>query len=144
MTLRISDGVGRLPRRDPVIVAATETLRGAVHVLWAESVGAVVVGDAQHPMGMLSERDVVAALAQGVDPDVSTAAEAMTRYLVSARPEDPLFDVAGQMLDDGIRHLPIVDEHGEVVGMVSVRDLLRPLLVDALGGPPSTHEGRTP
>ena len=63
-----------------------------------------------------------------------TAEEAMTTYVISARPEDPLFDVAAQMLDDAIRHLPVVDENGGVVGMVSVRDLLCPLLLDALGG----------
>ena len=39
------------------------------------------------------------------------------------------------MFDNVIRHVPILDEHGDVSGIVSVRDLLRPLLVGALGGP---------
>ena len=130
----IRDHVGSLAQRNPVFVAPGETLRKAANKLWVESVGALVVGDAHHPSGVISERDVVAQLAQGADPDTMTAEEAMTNYLISARPGGPLFDVAAQMLDDAIRHIPIVDENGDIVGMVSVRDLLRPLLLDALGG----------
>jgi CBS domain-containing protein len=102
--------------------------------MWAEDVGALVVGDARHPIGLISERDVVAELGQGADPDAKTAEEAMTNYVVSARLGDPLFDAASEMVDDGIRHLPVVDDGGNVVGMISARDLLRPLLLDALGG----------
>jgi CBS domain-containing protein len=134
MTLHVADQLRALPRRDPVLVSPEATLRDAAHTLWLESVGVAVVGDPDDPRGVISERDVVAAIAQGADPDTMTAADAMTRYVISAQPGDPLFDVAGRMIDDGIRHLPIVDSAGAVTGMVSVRDLLRPLLVDALGG----------
>lgn len=134
MTLHVADRLRGLPRREPVLTDPSATLRSVAHTLWSESVGMAVVGDAHHPRGVISERDVVAALAQGADPDSMTAVDAMTTYIVSARPEDPLFDVAGQMIDDEIRHLPILDENGAVVGMVSVRDLLRPMLLDALSG----------
>jgi CBS domain-containing protein len=132
MTVHISDSVATLAHRAPVLVAADQTLRAVAHTLWTESVGALVVGDAQRPVGVISERDVVAALAQGADPDVATAGDVMTRYVISARPHDPLFDAASQMLDDAIRHMPVVDGNGTVVGMVSVRDLILPLLLDAL------------
>jgi CBS domain-containing protein len=132
MTLHVADRLRELPHREPVLADATATLRDVAYTSWTESVGMAVVGDARHPQGVISERDVVAALAQGGDPDSMTAVEAMTTYIISARPEDPLFDVAGQMIDDEIRHLPILDENGTVVGMVSVRDLLRPMLLDAL------------
>lgn len=141
MTLHATDQLRTLPRRDPVITRADATLRAVAHTLWSESVGIAVVGDAHRPRGLISERDIVAALAQGADPDTMTAAQAMTTHLISARPEDPLFDVTLQMIDDGIRHLPILDENGAVVGMVSVRDLLRPLLLDALSGGDRTSGG---
>jgi CBS domain-containing protein len=135
MTLHVADRLRELPRREPVLADPKATLRSVAHTLWSESVGMAVVGDAQRPRGVISERDVVAALARGADPDVMTAVDAMTNYIISARPEDPLFDVAGQMIDDDIiRHLPILDENSAVVGMVSVRDLLRPMLLDALSG----------
>jgi CBS domain-containing protein len=137
MTLHVHDRVGNVPRREPVLANPGETLRSVAHRLWIESIGMVVVGDLHHPIGVISERDIMTALAQGADPDVVTAEEAMTKYVISARPEDPLFDAAGRMLDDGLRHLPILDDRGAVVGMVSVRDLLQPLLLDALGGGPA-------
>jgi CBS domain-containing protein len=121
--------------RPAVIVAPDATLRTIAHTLWEESVGAAVVGTAHAPVGVVSERDIVAALGQGKDPDTVTASEIMTAPVVAARPGDRLVDVAYLMFDDVIRHVPILDEHGDVSGIVSVRDLLRPLLVDALGGP---------
>jgi CBS domain-containing protein len=142
MTLHTRDAVATLARRAPVAIAADETLRAVAHTLWTESVGALVVGDARCPVGVISERDVVAALAQGADPDTVTADEAMTRYVIAARLEDPLFDVASLMLDDAVRHLPVADEHGAVVGMVSIRDLVGPLLLDALEGDGRTDDER--
>ena len=126
MTTHIVDPVGSITGRAPVFVDPEASLRQVAHTLWAESVGLLVVGDPHHPLGVISERDVVADLAQGGDPDVRTARDAMTSYLISLRREDRIYDAAGQMLDDGIRHLPVVDAEGTVVGVVSVRDLLRP------------------
>lgn len=136
MTVHIVDPVGSIAGRQPVFVDADATLRAVARILWSESIGVLVVGDERHPLGVISERDVVTELAEGADPDTRTARDAMTAYLISARREDPIYDAAGQMLDDLVRHLPVVDEDGRVVGMVSVRDLLRPLLVDALTGQP--------
>ena len=56
----------------------------------------------------------------------------MSHDIVSLRPNDTLYDAAVDMLDLGIRHVPVLDEHGTVLGMVSVRDLLRPLLTTSL------------
>ena len=52
----------------------------------------------------------------------------MSHDVVSVRPDDTLYDAAVDMLDLSIRHVPVLDERGAVLGMVSVRDLLRPLL----------------
>lgn len=121
--------------RPAVIAAPDTTLRAVAHMLWEQSVGAAVVGTATMPVGIVSERDIAAAVGQGRDPDTVTAGEIMTAPIVAARPEDLLVDVAYLMFDDAIRHIPILDEYGQVSGIVSVRDLLRPLLVHALGGP---------
>lgn len=68
MTLHVADRLRGLPRREPVLTDPSATLRRVAHTLWPESVGMAVVGDAHHPRGGISERDVVAALAQGADP----------------------------------------------------------------------------
>lgn len=120
--------------RPAVVLAPDTTLRAATTTLWEAATGAAVVGTAENPLGVLSERDVVMALAEGADPDAITVAEAMTPRVIAARPDDRLVDVAYLMLDDAIRHVPVVDDDGAVTGVVSVRDLLRPLLADALAG----------
>ena len=137
MTIHIADPVERVAGREPVFVDAGATLRAVAHTMLSEAVGILVVGDERHPLGVISERDVVTQLAQGADPETRTAREAMTSYLISIRREDPIYDAAGQMLDDIVRHLPVVDADGRIVGVVSVRDLLRPLLLDALTARPT-------
>lgn len=118
----------------PVLVAPDMSLREVARQLWSVDAGAAVVSVEGRPLGVVSERDVVALLAQGVDPDVVTAEQAMTRPAVSTRLDDRLLDVAFLMIDHRIRHVPVVDESGEVSGMVSVREVVRPLLRDVLGG----------
>lgn len=120
--------------RDPLFVAPNDTLRHVARTMWECSVGSLLVGSRRDLLGIISERDLATALARGADPDTTTAAAVMSADIVSLRPGDTLYDAAIDMLDVGIRHVPVVDEHGEVQGIVSVRDLLRPLLVRALGG----------
>jgi CBS domain-containing protein len=128
------NGADSYVTRPPVYVAPDASLREVTAVLWANEIGILLVGDARHLLGVISERDVVATMAHGGDPDAITAESVMTRNVVSVRPRDPIYDAAIQMLDDGFRHVPLVDEYGEVTGVVSVRDLLRPLLVTSLEG----------
>lgn len=132
MALHLRDKVESLVGREPVLIDPGDTLRRAANVMWTQAVGVLVVGQESHPQGVISERDVVAKVAQGADPDVVTVREAMTTYVVSVRRGDRLVDAATQMLGDEIRHVPVLDDRGNVVGMLSVRDVLRPLLLDAL------------
>jgi CBS domain-containing protein len=124
----LQDRIETLQPREPVFVRVDETLRTVGHTMWVEDVGAVVVGDEHRALGVISERDLVSQIAQGVDLDARTAGEAMTSFLVSARPEDSLDYAAYRMLDSAVRHLPVEDGDGRIVGMVSIRDLLRPFL----------------
>ena len=120
--------------RAPVVVPPQTPLRVAAEVMDKESIGAVVVAVDNRTVGILSERDVVSALAWGADPDEVTVAAAMSHDVVSLQSDDTLYDAAVDMLDLGIRHVPVVDERGTVEGIVSIRDLIRPLLVRSLEG----------
>jgi CBS domain-containing protein len=88
-----------------------------------EDIGAVAVLGRDGLDGVLSERDIVRALAAGADPDETSVASAMVDDPVSVGVETPIGDVADVMLDTGIRHVPVVVGH-DVVGMVSIRDVL--------------------
>jgi CBS domain-containing protein len=121
--------------RPPVVTRPGATLRAVARRLWEEGVGAAAVVDEEdRVIGIISERDIVARVAHGGDPDTTTAEQTMTRTVVSARPDDRLLDVVFLMTDAGVRHVPVIDEHGEMSGMVSIRDMVRPLLVANLGG----------
>ena len=134
MALTIRDPVAKITQRTPVCVEPTDTMRRVAQRLWSESVGVAIVGDVHDPKGLISERDVVTSLARGDDADSTTAGSVMTDYVISAHGQDPIFDVVPEMIDDGIRHMPIIDDDGTVIGMVSMRDLMNPLLLDALSG----------
>lgn len=120
--------------RPALVIPPDQSLREVARRLWEHAVGAAVVADEDDVLGVVSERDIVTQLALGADPDIAMAQEAMTKPVVSAHPDDPLLDVVFLMIDAGIRHVPVIDRDGEVTGMVSIRDLLRPLLVNCLGG----------
>ena len=124
--------VKEVATREAVVVAPQTSLRAASEVMGEQAIGAVVVGVGSRIVGILSERDVVNALASGADPEAATVASAMSHEVVSVRPDDTLYDAAVDMLDLGIRHVPVLDERDAVLGMVSVRDLLRPLLTASL------------
>jgi signal-transduction protein with cAMP-binding, CBS, and nucleotidyltransferase domain len=106
-------------------IGPTHTLRQAAQQMAARKVGAAVVLDpeADGP-GILTERDVLEAVAAGQDPDREVCADHLTPDAVSAEPSWELEDAAAAMLHGGFRHL-VVCEEADVVGVLSVRDLVR-------------------
>lgn len=115
--------VANVMHRSTVSVRPDTTIRQVAETLAREEVGAVVVRGAEGLAGIVSERDIVTALAEGVDPDAERADDVMTYDVVSVGSADALEVVARAMLDGGIRHLPVIDAGGPV-GIVSIRDLL--------------------
>ncbi|MDT7550119.1 MAG: hypothetical protein QOE84_2513 [Actinomycetota bacterium] len=115
-------------------VGPTHTLRQVAQAMAARKVGAAVVHDpdADGP-GILTERDVLEAVAGGQNPEVEAAAEHLTRDAVVADPSWPLVKAAEAMLAGGFRHL-IVSEGSEVIGVLSVRDLVRAWTQERQGG----------
>jgi CBS domain-containing protein len=108
-----------------VTVGPTHTMRQVAKVMAARKVGAAVVHDpdADGP-GILTERDMLEAIAEGQDPDTEPASSHLTRDAVVAAPDWPLLQAAQAMVSGGFRHL-VVCEGDEVVGVLSVRDVLR-------------------
>ena len=73
--------------------------------------------------GIITERDIVQAVAHGEDPSVRTVFDYMSEKPITVELDDDSADAATQMLSAGCRHLPVVDG-GRLVGIVSARDLL--------------------
>jgi CBS domain-containing protein len=109
---------------DPVArVAADATVADVAMAIAACDIGAVVVGDAERPAALVSERDVVRVVAAGKDPARVPAAAVASTKLVWCDAESTVDDVAARMMDHYIRHV-LVQRDGALAGIVSARDLL--------------------
>jgi CBS domain-containing protein len=92
-------------------------------------VGAVIVTDGEELVGILTERDILRSVAAGAGPG-ATVGDWMTRHPETIDPDDSTDHAAALMIHGGFRHLPVVDA-GRVVGILSIRDLMRVALQDA-------------
>lgn len=111
----IGDTVIRIPR--------DATLADAARVLTGSEIGAVLIGDDDRPQALVSERDLVHAVAAGRDPSVTPAVDVASTDLVWCDVDSTVDEVAVEMMDRYIRHV-LVEEEGALVGIVSARDLL--------------------
>jgi CBS domain-containing protein len=101
------------------------TLREAAEAMSRRKVGAAVVLDPEQPgPGLITERDILIALGRGGDPDNDMVADNLTQDLTFAAPDWPLERAAEAMVRGGFRHLVVV-EAGELVGILSMRDIVR-------------------
>ncbi|MCX5204340.1 CBS domain-containing protein [Streptomyces sp. NBC_00237] len=107
-------------------IGPAHTLRQAARLMSARHVGAAIVLDSDTSgLGILTERDVLNSIGAGQDPDLETACSHTTTDVVFASPSWTLEDAAEAMAHGGFRHLIVLDEQGEPVGVVSVRDIIR-------------------
>ncbi|MFF5401905.1 cyclic nucleotide-binding/CBS domain-containing protein [Streptomyces misionensis] len=106
------------------------TLREAATLMSARRIGAAVVLDPDAGgIGILTERDVLNSVGLGQDPDTERAHAHTTTDVVFAAPTWTLEEAARAMTHGGFRHLIVLD-HGEVAGIVSVRDIIRRWIPD--------------
>ena len=106
--------------------AVTEVAKRMV----AKDVGAVLVFDEGAICGILTERDVLRAVADGID-DATLVRDRMTANPETLDADDTTEHAAVLMIHGGFRHLPVV-EQGDVVGVLSIRDLMRVVLEDSV------------
>ncbi len=75
-------------------------------------------------LGIITERDLVRAIADGVDPTQATAGVLMTPKPATVTADEDVSVVALKMMTLGIRHLPVVDGQGRPIGLISARNLV--------------------
>lgn len=115
-------------------VAPEATVADLLSMLARHGVGALVVsGDGRRIEGIVSERDVVRALAQRPDVLGERVAGIMTADVQSATPDGTVADLMALMTEHRIRHVPVVDEDGLLVGIVSIGDVVKSRLGELEG-----------
>ena len=122
-----STPVSQVMARTTVSVVPSTTLRDAAEIMVREEIGALLVQGQEGPAGVVTERDLVRAISDEVDMKVERASDAMTYDVEAAAPDEEIATAATRMVDGGIRHLPVVED-GEVVGIISIKDVLASLV----------------
>ena len=106
-------------------VGPGHSLREAARMMTERGVGAAVVIDEVMPApGVISERDIINSLGRGEDPDTERVADHRSDSVISAAPDWSLERAAMEMSRRHVRHLVVV-EGGELVGVLSIRDIVR-------------------
>lgn len=129
---RPADPVRAIMRAPLATVDKGDSLRHAAAELAGGELGALLVSG-EHGgadiAGIVSERDVVAAVAAGAELDDVQVRDLMTTETITVTADDTVRAAAEAMLEAGVRHIPVL-HHGHPVGMLSIRDLLDVFLTD--------------
>jgi CBS domain-containing protein len=123
MPVSSSDPVERLVSGPAVEAHTDATLTRIAELMIEDSIGLVVIRDQDPLVGVVSERDIVAAVADGVDFDAERAADVMAMETVTIDASAPVSEARTLMAEGGMRHLPVT-KGGKLVGVISIRDLL--------------------
>lgn len=109
---------------EPLTMASTTSLRDAARRLVDAGVGLGVVGSVEMVEGVVSERDIVQAVATGADLDSGTVADIETKdHLDWATTDSTIGEVVEEMMRDYVRHI-LVSDGAKLIGIVSIRDVL--------------------
>ena len=125
--------VGDIMTNEVKTIAPGDTLAEAAKVLRENRISAVVVIDGDAVAGIVTERDMVGVVAEGVDPLKVSVSEHMTTDLATAQRKTDVAEAARVMAERGIRHLPVV-ERGKLTGIISIRDLMGWAVQEITGG----------
>ena len=108
-----------------ITIRPEESIRQALTLLAEHNIGVlVVVDEADRPVGILSERDIVREAARNEEAFVQSVGAVMTKDVIAGSPQDDLKSALKTMTEKRFRHLPIMDR-GKLVGIVSIGDMVK-------------------
>jgi CBS domain-containing protein len=129
--------VGQLCHRSPVTVGRADEVTTVAKLMRARHIGYLVVVETSvadqlpRPVGVITDRDIViSVVASGADPRALRAGDIMTQQPVTIGAAESLEKAAREMRRIGVRRLPVVGQLGELVGVLSVDDVLEALAGD--------------
>ena len=126
-TLKI-DSVSRLHTSPPLRISPTQTVAEAAGLMRQEGVGCLLVCEGDRMVGIFTERDLMRRVLAAGKPLTLTVAECMTPDPVAVHRKEPIGAAVRRMEEGGYRHLPVVDEAGCVVGVLSVKRIVHYLV----------------
>jgi CBS domain-containing protein len=115
--------------RDLLSVEPTDKIADVAQQMAERNIGAVLVLEGEQLVGIMTERDILRAVARGLHVDAPVE-DYMTKGAETIAPDDTTEHAGVLMIHGGFRHLPVV-ERGKVVGILSIRDLMRVTVEDS-------------
>lgn len=112
-------------RTEVVTASAEASIKDVAKIMSEKNIGSVlIVDESNRVIGIFTERDLVKVVALGID--INTPIKSvMTTNVISAYPTDNIAAIAIKMLEKGVRRMPVVDEYNRLLGIISIRDVLR-------------------
>jgi MHS family proline/betaine transporter-like MFS transporter len=118
--------LNELVRRKPITISGEATIYDVVKIMAEQNIGFLVVVENGRMVGVLSERDVVRSLAERGNLSVKVS-DICKRDIITLQADATLEEAAEKMGKHGIRHIVVVNKSSELIGVVSVRDLIQEL-----------------
>jgi CBS domain-containing protein len=139
----MNDNIRDVMTDSPCAVNVTASIMDAARAMRENDIGDIIVLDGDRLYGILTDRDIVVrGLADHKDPRTTAVGEICSRELTTVKPSDSVGSAVRLMRERALRRLPVVDERGTVVGIVSLGDLAverdrRSALADISAAPPN-------
>ena len=128
--MRVRDII-RSKGSDVAVASPDDTISDAIRMLSEWRIGALVVsGESGSVDGILSERDVVRHLHGGADTMQQRVGELMTTDVVTCGHDDTIAELMELMTERRIRHLPVLADEGELIGIISIGDVVKARLAE--------------
>ena len=126
--------LGSLVGGTATVIGPEATLADAAEALIQDGVGSLAVVEGRRLVGIITERDVVRAVADGVDAEDESVADWMSDAPDTFSPDVEVEEAGAWLLEMGYRHMPVMDG-GELLGIVSIRDVLWAIISGSEPGP---------
>lgn len=123
--------LAQLVRSDVITITPEEPVTQAAELLEGHNIGSLVVVEGEMPVGMLTDRDLaLRVVGGGLDPASTLVADVMSSPVRSLTHDDGFFGAIDEMAEHGIRRMPVVDEGGALVGLLTLDDILTLLVTE--------------
>jgi len=118
---------GELASKPPVTITPDKTVEEAAEMMVNHRVGLLVIVDKENPkrpIGVISERDIIRTIAGKAPLTVTVDKAGTTKNFVYVYADEPVTAAAVKMKQFNVRHVVVLDRSGELVGVISIRDLI--------------------
>jgi len=117
--------VKHLISKNPVTLEKGTPAINAVKLMASNNMGSVIITEGGKLAGIITDRDIIRGLARGISLDQPVEELGTTKNLVTVKEDDTIYTAVKKMAERNLRHLIVVDSKGNLVGVISVRDIIR-------------------